>query len=117
MLISTKCLSCLSVYIYTGFDENNVNYSYIAEIDKFSSSSVMRESIATNSNSSNRDGLNLQFDAILTETQMDHFPLFDSLEHMEADNSVILAAKSKFSKKVSKLCYYSAINYVPSVLN
>lgn len=107
----------LYINIYTDFDENNINYSYIAEIDKFSNSSIMKESIVTDSNSSSRDGFNLLLDTILTETEMDQFPLSDSLEHMEADNSVILAAESKVSKKVSNWCYYSAINYVSSVLN
>jgi len=112
----SKCLY-IYIYIYTDFDENNINYSYIAEIDKLSYSSIIKESTVTDSNSSSRDGFNLQLDTILTETEMDQFPLFDSLERMVADNSVILAAESKVSKKVSNWCYYSAIYYVPSVLN
>lgn len=107
----------IGIHKYTDFDESYINYSYIAEIDKFSNSSDMIESIMSDSNSSSRDGSNLQFDTIHTETQMDQFPLFNSLEYMEADNSVTLADESKVSKKVNNWCYYSAINYVPSVLN
>jgi len=62
----------------------------------------MEESIVTDSNSSSRNGLNLQFDTILNDSQMNQFPLFDNLEHKEADNSVILATESKVSKKVNK---------------
>ncbi|CAH1731119.1 unnamed protein product [Aphis gossypii] len=82
-------------------DKKNVTEKFEKKIDKFSNSSIMKESIVTDSNSSSRDGFNLLLDTILTETEMDQFPS-DSLEHMEADNSVILAAESKVSKKSVK---------------
>ncbi|KAF0770808.1 Uncharacterized protein FWK35_00009164 [Aphis craccivora] len=83
-------------------EKKNVTKKTEKKIDKFSNSSDMIESIMSDSNSSSRDGSNLQFDTIHTETQMDQFPLFNSLEYMEADNSVTLADESKVSKKSAK---------------
>lgn len=58
-------------------------------------SSFSEKFIAIDSNSSSRGGLDLQVNAIPTNSQMDQIPLHYTLEHMEDGSSVVSAPAPK----------------------
>ncbi|XP_060845986.1 inhibitor of growth protein 1 homolog [Rhopalosiphum padi] len=63
--------------------------------DELLNSSFSEKFIAIDSNSSSRGGLDLQVNAIPTNSQMDQIPLHYTLEHMEDGSSVVSAPAPK----------------------